>query len=374
MKVALVHDYLVQDGGAERVLLALHELFPEAPIFTLFHDPVATHPGFQKADIRASQLNRMPLAPRFYQWYLPLMPQAVESFDLSSFDLVISNSSSFGKGAIASAHGLHICYCHTPTRFLWQERIGYVNDLPQPKLIKSFLPHFLHRLRQWDRLAAERPDVLLTNSKISASRIKRYYQRDARVIYPPVDVETIPLSHERGEEWLAGGRLVAYKRFDLIVRAFAKLNIPLVIFGDGPELTRLKAMAGPRTKFVGRIDEKTKIDLYRRCKGFLYPQVEDFGITAVEAMAAGKPVIAYKQGGAQETVIPGKTGVHLDVQCWEDLAEAVRGFEASAFDPIAIRAHAEQFSRARFLQAMRATVDEACVAHGLCPSSSTPAL
>lgn len=366
MKVALVHDYLVQDGGAERVLLALHELYPKAPIFTLFHDPTLTHPGFAKADIRPSSLNRKPFAPRHYQWYLPFMPQAVEAFDLSSFDLVISNSSSFGKGAIASPHALHIGYCHTPTRFLWQERIGYVNDLPQPRLVKSFLPHLLHRLRQWDRLAAERPDILLTNSEISRARIKRYYQREAQVVYPPVDVDRIALSLDDRGFWLAGGRLVAYKRFDLTVRAFAKLGLPLIIFGDGPEFKRLRSMAGSQTTFVGRIDEATKIELYRGCRGFLHPQVEDFGITAVEAMAAGKPVIAYKKGGAQETTIDGVTGLHLEVQCWEDLSEAVRTFEPERFDPTKIREQAQRFSRERFLTTMRETIDEACKTHGIC--------
>ncbi len=366
MKVALVHDYLVQDGGAERVLLALHELFPSAPIFTLFHDKKNTHPGLADADIRPSSLNTKPFAPAHYQWYLPFMPQAVESLDLSDFNLVISNSSSFGKGIIASPHALHIGYCHTPTRFLWQERHGYVNELPQPNLVKWILPHFLHRLRQWDRLAAERPDLLLTNSQISRSRIKRYYQRDAQVIYPPVDVDKIPLSYERGETWLAGGRLVAYKRFDLIVRAFTKLGIPLNIFGDGPERTRLQSMAGPRIKFLGRVDEATKIDLYQHCRGFIHPQVEDFGITAVEAMAAGKPVIAYKHGGAQETVIHGQTGIHLDVQCWEDIAEIVRRFDEHVFDPITIRTHAERFSHQRFLKEMRVFIDDACKTHGLC--------
>jgi glycosyltransferase involved in cell wall biosynthesis len=369
MKVALVHDYLVQDGGAERVLLALHELFPNAPIFTLFHDKTTTHPGLAGADIRPSTLNKKPFAPRHYQWYLPLMPQAIETLDLSEFNLVISNSSSFGKGVIASPHALHIGYCHTPTRFLWQERIGYVNDLPQPKLVKWLLPHFLHRLRQWDRLAAERPDILLTNSQISRSRIKRYYQRDAHVIYPPVDVEKIPLSTQPGETWLSGGRLVAYKRFDLIVRAFAKLNLPLIVFGDGPELPRLKLLAGPRTTFVGRVDEATKLNLYQRCHAFIHPQVEDFGITAVEAMAAGKPVIAYKQGGAKETVIHGQTGIHLEVQCWEDIAETVRRFDEYTFDPAVIRAHAEQFSHQRFLQEMRVFIDDACKTHGLCTVS-----
>ncbi len=366
MKVALVHDYLVQDGGAERVLLALHELYPTAPIFTLFHDPALTHPGFAKADIRPSSLNTKPFAPRHYQWYLPFMPQAVESFDLAAFDLVISNSSSFGKGAIASPHALHIGYCHTPTRFLWQERIGYVSDLPQPRFIKSFLPHFLHHLRQWDRLAAERPDILLTNSEISRLRIKRYYHRDARVIFPPVDVDKIALSFDHDGGWLAGGRLVAYKRFDLIVHAFAKLGLPLTIFGDGPERKRLQNIAGPRITFLGRVDEAKKIQLYQTCRGFLHPQVEDFGITAIEAMAAGKPIIAFKQGGAKETVVDGVTGLHIDVQCWQDLAEAVRTFDQHTFDPAGIREHAETFSRTRFLNTMRDTIETACKTHGLC--------
>ncbi len=366
MKVALVHDYLVQDGGAERVLLALHELYPQAPIFTLFHDPALTHPDLAKADIRPSSLNTQPFAPRHYQWYLPFMPQAVEAFDLSTFDLVISNSSSFSKGAIASPHALHIGYCHTPTRFLWQDRIGYVNDLPQPRLVKAFLPYFLHRLRQWDRLAAERPDILLTNSETSRLRIKRYYQREAQVIYPPVDVDKIALSLEDKGYWLAGGRLVAYKRFDLIVQAFAKLGLPLTIFGDGPERSKLAALAGSQTKFVGRVDEATKIELYHGCRGLVHPQVEDFGIIAVEAMAAGKPVIAYGRGGAQETVIHGITGLHLEVQCWQDLAEAVRTFNQQTFEPARIRQHAEQFSRVRFLDTMRSTIEAACKTHGLC--------
>ncbi len=358
MKVALVHDYLIQDGGAERVLLALYELFPQAPIFTLFYDPERTHPGFRGATIIPSYLNKRTFAPRHYQWYLPFMAQAVESFDLSPFDLVISNASSFAKGVIVAPHATHICYCHTPTRFLWQDRLGYVNDLPQPQLIKSILPRFLHRLRQWDRLAAERPDVLVTNSAISQRRIRRYYQRDARVIFPPVDVEHIPLSPHAGQFWLAGGRLVAYKKFDLIVRAFSKLDQPLKIFGAGPEEKKLRALAGPRTEFVGRVDEATKIDLYQHAIGFVHPQVEDFGITAVEAMAAGKPVIAHAHGGAEETVKEGVTGRYLSVQCWQDIAEAVLRFDPSLYDPTQIRAHAQQFSKGVFLNQIQSLIDQ----------------
>lgn len=357
MKIALVHDYLIQDGGAERVLLALHELYPEAPIFTLFHRADLSHPSFRGADIRPSPLNRWPFARSHYAWYLPLMAQAVENFDLSAFDLVISSSSSFAKGVIVAPQSTHVCYCHTPTRFLWQERHGYVNELPQPQLIKSLLPSFLHGLRQWDRLAAERPDVVLTNSRTSQERIRRYYHRASSVIPPPVDVSSIPLSAHAGSYWLAGGRFVGYKRFDLIVRAFAKLNLPLKIFGNGPEEAKLRAMAGPKTEFLGRIDERTKIDLYGRAIAFLHPQVEDFGITAVEVMAAGKPVIAFGKGGATETIIDGINGQFLETQCWEDIGNAVIRFDPSRYQPHLIRAQAEPFAKEKFHDKFRAFID-----------------
>jgi len=357
-KIALVHDYLIQDGGAERVLLAFHELYPRAPIFTLFHHPEHTHEGFKHADIRVSALNRLPFAQKRYQWYLPFMAEAIENFDLTGYDIVLSSSSSFAKGVIADPNGVHICYLHTPTRFLWQERLGYINDLPQPKIVKQFLPSFLHRLRQWDRLAAERPDILLTNSQTSHARIRRFYQRDSLVIEPPVDIDHIPLSVKQGTIWLTGGRLVAYKRFDLVVRAFAKLNLPLKIFGDGPEREKLKKLAGPKTEFLGHISEREKLDLFHNAIAFLHPQIEDFGITAVEAMAAGRPIIAFGQGGAAETVLDGITGEFFEVQCWEDIGNAALRFDPSHYDPRRIRAHAERFSKTRFKERIRAFVDE----------------
>lgn len=358
MKVALVHDFLIQDGGAERTILALHELYPEAPIFTLFHDPEQAHPSFKQLRIEPSSLNRLPFAPRHYQWYLPLMAPTIEHLDLNQFDLIISSSSSFAKGVIAPPGALHICYCHTPTRFLWQERVGYLNELQRPKLIKWFLPAYLHHLRQWDRMAAERPDVFVTNSLTSQARIRRYYHRDATVIHPPVDIQHIPLSLHPGSYWLAGGRLVSYKRFDLVVRAFTKLNLPLKIYGEGPEWSRLKRLAGSRTEFLGHVDEKTKIELYQHAIGYLHPQLEDFGITAVEAMAAGKPVIAYGKGGAMETVIPGVTGQYFHVQCWEDIANAVIRFDPSIYHRERIRQHAEQFSKIRFQEQMKTFIQE----------------
>ncbi len=357
-RIALVHDYLVQDGGAERTLLALHEMFPRAPIYTLFHDPERTHAGFKHADIRPSRLQNLPFAARHYQWYLPLMPEAIESLDLTGYNLVISSSSSFAKGALADPQAFHMCYLHTPTRFLWQERVGYVNELPRPRLVKMLLPPFLHKLRQWDRLAADRPDVLLTNSHVSQARIRRYYQRESTIVEPPVDIERIQVSTRPGQFWLTGGRLVAYKRFDLVVSAFAKLNMPLKIFGDGPEYPKLRRMAGPKTEFLGHISEDVKIELFQNAIAFLHPQLEDFGITAVEAMAAGKPIIAFGQGGAAETVLDGVTGQFFEIQCWEDIGNAAIRFDPSRYDPKRIRAHAERYSKKHFQERIRALIDE----------------
>lgn len=364
MKIALVHDYLTQDGGAERVLLAFHELFPQAPIYTLFHDPERTNEGFANATILPSKLNRIPLAPKHYQWYLPFMPHAVDMIDLREYDVVLSNSSTFAKGAIASTHGVHLSYCHTPTRFLWEERADYIDDLPHAFFLKAAVRPMMHQLRVWDTLAAARPDYLFTNSRVSQARIKRYYRRDAQIIHPPVDVDTFSIG-KTSEFWLAGGRLVPYKRFDLIVQACTKLGVPLVIFGDGPEFSRLRKMAGKHIRFTGRISDEEKRALYANSIGFLHPQLEDFGITPIEAMASGKPVIAYGRGGAKETMIDGVTGRFITHQRWQDLAEAIRTFDASRYNAAAIRAHAETFSKPRFMQDMRHAIDAAIQTYGM---------
>lgn len=348
LKIALVHDYLVQDGGAERVLAAFQRMLPQADTHVIIHNPKRSHPDFHGKKIRTSFLNDWPLAKTCYEWYLPLLPMAAEHLDMSAYDIVLSSSSSFAKGIIVPTHTKHVCYLHTPTRFLWEDRIGYLAELPQPTVIRAFLPYLLHHLRAWDRMAADRPDTMLTNSETSRRRILRYYRRDARVAYPPVDTDHIPMSRHPGEYWLAGGRLVAYKRFDLVVKAFAKLNMPLIVFGVGPEMEKLKRLAGKKTKFMGMVDDQTKTRLYRHATGFIHPQIEDFGITAVEAMAAGRPVIAYGTGGAAETVLPGKTGAYIEVQAWEDIGDAVIRHRPDAYDPKEIRAHAESFSFPRF--------------------------
>lgn len=359
-RVALVHDYLLQDGGAERLLLTLQEIFPDAPTFTLFYDPNRAHPAFRNKKIYTSMLQRWPLTRKHEHWTLPFMPMAVEHLDLSGYDLVISSASSFAKGVIVAPETRHISYIHTPTRFLWHDRLGYVNDLPRPRVIKRILPFLLHRLRQWDRIASARPDVLVTNSETSRRRIARYYGREAIVIAPPVDVASIPAPQSSNSRsyWLTGGRLVGYKRFDLTIKAFAKLNLPLKVFGTGPEFRKLKKFAGPQTEFLGRVSDETKQQLYAGAIGFIHPQVEDFGITAIEAMAAGKPVIAYREGGGAETVRDGITGRLIEAQTWEDIGDAIIRFEPQRYDPDTIRRHAETYGTERFKELFRNLVQE----------------
>ncbi len=358
MRVALVHDYLSQDGGAERVLEALHDLWPEAPLYALFHDRQRANPVFRSWDVRTTFLQRLPGCLGHYRWYLPLMPTATESHDLSGYDLVLSSSSAFAKGVLTRPETLHVSYCHTPTRFLWTDTHSYVGDLQAPGPVKAVLSPVLTELRVWDRLSADRVDRFVANSETVRGRIRKYYGRDAAVIHPPVDTAKYSPAVRPDAFFLVGGRLVSYKRFDLVVTAFTKLGLPLTVFGTGPEEGRLRALAGPTIRFVGRITDEEKADLYRRCAAFLHPQVEDFGITAIEAMASGRPVIAYPAGGALETIVPGETGVFLEDQTWENLAHTVIRFDPSRFSPERIRAHAARFDAAVFKDRIRRFVSE----------------
>ena len=348
MKVALVHDHLTQYGGAERVLEALQAIWPEAPTYTLRYDPQTMGQTFAHKDIRTSFLERLPFARRAFRWFLPLMPLATESYDLTDFDVVISNSSAFSKGVITAPHALHICYCHTPTRYLWSDSESYVDELRAPKIVKAVLPLLLHKLRSWDQLAAQRVDHFVANSHTVKNRIDKYYRRPSQVIYPPVDTDKFTISNDPKTYYLTGGRLVAYKRFDLVVDAFTKLGKPLKIFGSGPELAELKRRAGKNIEFVGRVSDDERARLFAGAVAFINPQEEDFGITPVESMAAGRPVIAYRRGGALETVIDGVTGILFDEQSWEELADLVLRFDESKFNPVAIKAHAEQFATSVF--------------------------
>ena len=357
MKIALVHEHLAQDGGAEKVLLNFQALYPKAPTFTLLYDPSRSNASFLGKDIRTSFIQHLPFGLKHYQWYLPLMPTAIEQFNLQDYDVVLSSSSALAKGVVTRPETLHISYCHSPTRYLWSDTHRYVQELTYGRLIKKLIPFVLTRIRTWDRLAADRVDHFIANSRAIQKRIKKYYKRDSTVIYPPVDVASFSIGQGAGGYYLIGGRLVAYKRFDVAVLAFNRLGIPLKIFGVGPELNRLQAMAKPNIEFIGKVTNDELKRLYRECVAFLHPQDEDFGITAIEAMASGRPVIAYAAGGALETIIPGRTGVFIEDQNWESLTDTIIRYRPEIFKPDVIRQHALQFDSTQFKTNIRRFVE-----------------
>lgn len=358
MKIALVHDHLVQDGGAEKVLKVLQEMFPDAPTFTLLYDKDKANAIFKGKDIRTSFLQKLPFGVSKYQWYLPLMPSATESYDLTEYDLVISSVSAFAKGVITLPQAIHICYCHSPTRYLWTDTHSYIKELRLPFFIKKLLPPVLSRLRMWDRLAADRVDVFLANSQTVQARIQKYYRKDSTIVYPPVELSAFtPKKEPGGDYFLAGGRLVAYKRFDLIIKAFNRLGMKLKVFGTGPEYEKLKKLARDHVELLGYVSDEERAALYRNAKAFINPQVEDFGITPIEAMASGTPVIAYAEGGAKETIIDGKTGIFFHEQRWEEIADAVIRFKESDFDPAELCKHAQNFSVETFRSNLMTIVD-----------------
>jgi len=349
MKVALIHDYLTELGGAERVLEALSELFPAAPIFTLIYDEKATGGVFRGKRIRTSFLQRMPFARSRHRNYAWLMPLAVEQFDLSHYDLVISDSASYAKGVITKPDTVHLSYCHTPIRYAWDDSHRYVKEFGAPKFLQRLIPFFLNYVRIWDKEAALRVDAFLANSSFVRDRIRKYYRVEAEVVHPPVNIEFFSqVKRQPQDYYLAAGRHVAYKRFDLTIRAFNELGSRLVVAGEGPETVRLKAIAGPNVFFRGRVSDSELRDLYAGAKALIFPQEEDFGIMAVEAMAAGCPVIAYRGGGALENLIEDKTGIFFDHERPGTLAKTVERFSKMKFDPQEIRRHAENFSKEVF--------------------------
>ena len=347
MKIALVHDSIIQQGGAENVLRAFQEVWKDAPTYVLFYDRDKASPEFLNKDIRTSFLQKMPGGVSKYQWYLPLMPMATEQHNLADYDLILSSSSLFAKGVITNPKTLHICYCHTPTRFLWSDKHQYIEDLNYNRVIKKVIPLVLKGLRQWDMVSASRVDQFIANSETVRDRIKKYYRRSSDVIYPPVKTERFYISQPENY-YLAGGRLVGYKRFDIVVQAFNRLGIPLKIFGRGPMLERLRKMAKKNIEFLGHVSDQEKSELYSKCLAYINPQVEDFGITAIEAMASGRPVIAYGVGGARETVAPAQTGEFMDEQSWEELGNRIIRFDAAKYNPQTIKQHAAQFDENRF--------------------------
>lgn len=349
MNVALVHDHLNQFGGAEKVLMNFHAIYPKSPIYTLLYDAGKLPREFQGLDVRTSFIASLPYAKKRFKWYLTLMPVAFEHFNFSAYDVVLSSVSGLAKGILVDPHAIHVCYCHTPTRYLWSDTHTYTEELRQPWFIKKMLPPVLTRLRMWDYIAAQRVDYFIANSAFVAGRIKKYYRRDAAaVIYPPVETGKFSIAQDIGDYYLVISRMRPYKRVDMVVRAFNKLGLPLKIIGTGEEEKKLKSMARGNIEFLGALSDKQKAVCVSRCRALLFPQEEDFGIVAVEAMAAGRPVIAYKGGGVVESMVEGVTGAFFDEQSWEALADTVIKFDHRDFDPRRIREHALTFDEAVF--------------------------
>ncbi len=347
LKIALVCDWLTNSGGAEKVILALHRLFPKAPIYTSIYNKDRM-PGFEHAVVYTSYLQHMPWAKNKHQLYLGLMPSVFEQFDLSAYDIVISSSHSCAKGVITKPETLHVSYCHSPMRYAWENSHAYIREYDIHPLIKKLAPLFMHGIRMWDKLSAERVDYFMANSKHIQNRIFKYYRRTSSVIYPFVDTDKFRTGTRRGDYYLAVGRLTPYKRFDLIIDTFNKLGLPLKIVGTGVSYKKLAQMAGNNIEFLGRISDEALREHYSNAKALIFPQVEDFGITPLEAMASGCPVIAFGKGGALETVVDKKTGLFFDEQNPASLEGAIGKFQTLTFDPHAIRSHAENFDRSVF--------------------------
>ena len=348
MKFAVVHDWLNQLGGAEDVLENLMTLYPGSPLYTSIYWRGGMPDHWKKWDIRTSFIDHLPLAYRKQQLYFPLYPAAFERFDFGSYDLVFSNKSGFCHGIITGPETYHICYCLTPTRYVWRYH-QYAEQENLGRITRLVLAPFLTQMRLWDRLAADRVDHFVAISEEIRQRIKKIYRRDSDIIYPPVETERFEPASKIEDYYLFVGRLVPYRRLDMLIRAFNEMGRTLYIAGSGRDRERLEALAGPNIKFLGYVPSEALPDLMARCRAFMFPGEEDFGIAPLQAMAAGRPVIAYNGGGACETVIEG-TGVLFDKQTVRSIMNAVESFNTSNVSVSFIRQHAERFDTAVFRQ------------------------
>jgi glycosyltransferase involved in cell wall biosynthesis len=372
MKVALVHDYLNQMGGAERVVLALHEMFPEAPLYTSIYDPQRVDYAFQNIDIRTSFMQKFPLVKKHHQPFLPFYPFAIERLDLRGYDLVLSSSSAFAKGCITRPETMHICYCHTPMRWCWNYD-EYVEREHLGKFARGVLPFFISGLRVWDQTSSMRVDHFIANSPIVADRIRKYYRREAVVIPPPVEVSRFTFDPTTQPEnyFLIVSRLMPYKRIDLAIEACNQLRLPLVIIGSGRDENRLRRLAGPTIRFMGRLTDQEVLYYYAHCRALLLPGEEDFGITPLEAQASGRPVIAYAAGGSLASVIDNVTGAFFHKQTTESLVDVLASFDEHEYDPQIIYNHALEFDQPRFKRRIQQFI-EAKMSEGKTRDIHTP--
>lgn len=365
MRIAIVHDFLIKLGGAEKVLQVMHKIFPDAPIYTLLYDKKGTHGEFENPgyDIRTSRLQKLPEFIRHRQRILlSKFPQAIEEFDLSGFNIVISSSNSFAHGVITRPNTLHITYCYSPMRYAWDWTHQYLQENNiNFGLVGIYVRKLISNLRIWDFLASKRTDAWIAISQTVALRIKKYYKKDSIVIYPPVNIDQyLDNKFDPENYYLIVSRLTQYKKIDLAIEVFNHLSIPLFIIGEGTDRKRLEKMAGNNIQFLGWKSDKEKIHYFKKCRAFLFPGEDDFGITPVEAMAAGRPVIAYNSGGATETVIAGKTGEFFD-DCNdpESLKNAVLKLEKnySNYSPDVCQNRAKEFSQEIFARKFKNFVE-----------------
>lgn len=363
LKIAVIHDWLISCNGAEKVLEQILNLYPQADLYSLYDFlPDNARDFIQNKNVQTSFLQRLPLAKRMYRHHLPLMPLAVEQFDLSKYDLVISSSYAVAKGVITGPDQLHISYVHSPIRYAWDLTHQYLNDAGLTKGLKSWMARtILHYLRNWDVRSANGVDRFLANSRFVASRIKKYYRREASVIYPPIDLDTFQLCRRKEDFYLTASRLVPYKKIDVIVKAFAKMpDKKLVVIGDGPDLKTIWKDATDNVTIMGYQPTPVLRHYMQKAKAFIFAAKEDFGIIPIEAQACGTPVIAYGKGGALETVMEGRTGLFFNEQSASSIKEVVHRFERMGeFDPDHIRQNAMRFSSEKFLEQFKAYVNDA---------------
>ena len=357
MRVALVHDWLNQSGGAEDVLAVLAGMFPSAPIYTSIYAPEMVYSRFRDRDVRVSWADRLPGVHRQQQRYLMMFPFAFRGFDLSGYDLILSNKSGFCHGVRKPADAMHICYCLTPTRYVWNLG-GYLERERFHPVLPTLMRPLMGWLQRWDRRAADGVDHFVAISSAVQRRIARFYGCDSAIIHPPVDTRRFRPIAEKGEHFLVVSRLIPYKRIDLAVQACTQLGLPLIVAGDGRDRSRLEALAGPTVQFVGHVPEADLPGLLGRCRAFIFPGLEDFGIAPVQAMAAGRPVIAFAGGGALDYVQAGHTGVLFEEQSLGSLTEVLADFDDDVFDSGKIREEAMRFDRSQFESKLRGFIDK----------------
>ncbi|MCK5241782.1 glycosyltransferase [bacterium] len=364
MKVALVHDWLNGMRGGEKVLEVLCEMYPMADIFTLLYEPKKLSATIRRHQVKTSFIQKIPGAKKFYRHLLPLFPAAIEQFDLRGYDLVISTSHCVAKGVLTEPQVPHICYCHTPMRYAWEQYHEYFPAHRLGWFKRKFIPLAISRLRVWDVVSSQRVDYFIANSAHVAKRIKNYYGRDAVVVHPPVEGEKFGTAVEIGDYYFILSALAPYKRIDRAVEAFNQLGEKLIVVGDGPEFKRLGKIAKKNITFKRRCEQEELNRLYARCRAFIFPGEEDFGITPLEAMASGRPVIAYAKGGALETVKEGKTGLFFNEPKASSLADAVKRSQNLEWDANRIQSRAREFDRPRFKQKLMQAIQQSLQHYG----------